>query len=113
MSTPTLKLVDVVSGGAAVPKAWTLNAGNTTASFSGPGPIVGPSPIRADIVYTLLETGGPKSGYTQSGWLCTDPAGAPVSLSGAKITLQSGQNVTCTITNTSAGRGLTRLARPA
>ena len=101
-ATPTLKLVDVVSGGAAVPSAWTLNAGTNTDSFSGPGPIVGPSPITAGVAWTVFETGGPASGYIQGGWVCADPTGAWVSLAGTQITLQAGQNVTCTITNTYA-----------
>ncbi len=98
-ATPTLKLVEVVTGGTAAASAWTLNAGTNTDSFSGPGPIVGPSPIAAGVAYTLFESSGPASGYTTSGWVCTDPTGAPVSLTGNKITLAAGQNATCTITN--------------
>lgn len=92
--------MEVVSGGAAVPNAWTLNAGNNTDSSSGPGPIVGPGPITAGVGYALFETGGPTSGYTPSGWVCTDPSGARVSLAGQQLTLQVGHNATCTITNT-------------
>ncbi len=99
-SSPTLKLVEVVSGGTAVSGAWTLNAGTNTDSFSGPGPAVGPSSIAAGVAYSMFETGGPASGYTSSGWICTDPTGAPVSLAGQRVTLQAGQNATCTITNT-------------
>jgi len=66
-SAPTLKLVDAVSGGSAAPSAWTLNAGTNTDSFSGPGPIVGPSPITAGEAWTIFETGGPASGYSPSG----------------------------------------------
>jgi len=96
----TLKLVEVVNGGTAAPSAWTLNAGTNTDSFSGPGPIVGPSPITAGEAWTIFETGGPASGYSPSGWVCTDPTGAPVALAGQHITLEAGQNATCTITNT-------------
>ena len=92
LSAPTLKLVATVSGGSAAPSAWTLNAGNNTTSFSGPGPAVGPSSIAAGVAYAIFETGGPASGYTASGWVCSDPTGAPVSLSGQRITLQAGQN---------------------
>ena len=99
-STPTLKLVATVSGGSAAPSAWTLNAGTNTDSFSGHGPVVGPSPIAAGVAYTMFETGGPSSGYSAGGWVCSDPTGAPVSLAGQRVTLQAGQNATCTITNT-------------
>ncbi|HEY5433956.1 MAG TPA: hypothetical protein VIK13_01870, partial [Candidatus Limnocylindrales bacterium] len=97
---PTLKLVEVVSGGTAGSGAWTLNAGTNTDSFSGPGPAIGPSSIAAGVAYSMFETGGPASGYTPGGWICTDPTGAPVSLAGQRVTLQAGQNATCTITNT-------------
>jgi hypothetical protein len=100
-ASPTLKLVDSVSGGSAAPSAWRLNAGTNVDSFSGNGPIVGPSPIAAGEAYSLFESDGPASGYTAGPWVCTgiDPNGGSTQATGGKITLQAGQSATCTITN--------------
>jgi hypothetical protein len=100
-ASSTLKLAEIVSGGSAAPTAWRLNAGTNIDSFSGPGPIVGPSPIAAGEAYTLFESGGPSTGYTASAWVCTgiDPNGGSTAATGGKITLQAGQSATCTITN--------------
>ena len=101
-ASATLKLADVVSGGSAAPTAWRLNAGTNIDSFSGMGPIVGPSPIAAGQAYSLFESDGPSTGYTAGAWVCTgiDPNGGSTQATGDKITLQAGQNATCTITNT-------------
>ncbi|MGH7486672.1 MAG: hypothetical protein ACREMY_13895, partial [bacterium] len=68
---PTLKLVDVVSGGTAGASAWTLNAGTNTESFSGLGPIVGPIPIVPGVAYSLFQSGGPPGGFFSFVLLCT------------------------------------------
>ncbi len=102
-STTTLRLANVVRGGPALPSAWTLKATGITGSFSGPGPVVGPSAVMAGALYSLSETGGPSSGYIRSAWACIDPMGAPVSFTGLTVVLQFGQNATCTITNTYTG----------
>lgn len=100
-ASPTLKLANIVSGGSATPKDWRLNAGTNVDSFSGLGPIVGPSPIAAGEAYSLFESDGPATGYTASPWVCTgiDPNGGSTVATGGKVTLQAGQSATCTITN--------------
>ena len=90
----TLTLVKEVvndDGGTALITDWNLSA-------SGPTPIagdggVGPSEVAIG-TYTLSESTGP-DGYTASSWVCTGGG----SQNGNQITLDSDDNVTCTITN--------------
>jgi len=93
---PTLTLVKEVTnndGGTATTSAWTLSAAGSERSFSGSGPQVGPNNVKAGVVYTLSEIGGP-SGYTASAWNCDGG-----SFGGNTITLGLSDEVTCTITN--------------
>ena len=97
---PTLTLVKVVRGGAAAATDWVLSA-------SGATPVSGvsgtPAVTAAEVQpgeYTLSESGGP-DGYTPGAWTCT---GAIVV--GAVITVDWGDDIVCTITNTSAATEL-------
>ncbi len=89
-----LTLTKLVSGGTALPTAWTLSA-------SGPTPISGHSgdpAITAAAVdagtYTLAEGGGP-TGYSAGAWGCTGG-----NLSGSSLVLAAGETASCSITNT-------------
>jgi choice-of-anchor A domain-containing protein len=95
--TGTLTLVkDVVNtgGGAATPGDWTLSADGPT-PFSGAGNTGEVSNVVvATGDYQLSESDGPAD-YTASSWSCP---GAPPA--GATVTVATGDDVTCTITNT-------------
>ena len=89
-----LTLTKQVSGGTALPGAWTLAA-------SGPTPISGhsgdPAITNAAVdagTYTLAESGGP-TGYSAGAWGCTGG-----SLTGSSLTLAAGETASCSITNT-------------
>ncbi len=92
---PTLSLVKKVNGGDAKPTDWKLWAipPNEQYQVSGYGGFE-PTEVAANIVYTLKETGG-LDGYTAGAWKCDGG-----SQDGNTIKLASGNNVTCTITNT-------------
>lgn len=90
----TLRLVKVVSGGAAVTTDWTLSADGPT-PISGAGG-VGPSTVTPGD-YALSEVGGAGTeNYTPSPWVCV--GGTQV---GDAVTIAAGDTVVCTITNTS------------
>ena len=89
------------TGATATATDWTLSA-------SGPTPISGTSGsvtvTDAEVnagTYTLAESGGP-IGYQPSAWSCTG-----ATASGATVTVPSGGDVTCTITNTAIPPRLT------
>lgn len=91
---PTLTLVKEVinnNGGTALPTDWTLSADGSERSFSGTSPVQGT--VTAGVPYTLSETGGP-FGYTPSAWECNGG-----NLNDNTVTLDVGENITCTITN--------------
>jgi hypothetical protein len=81
------------NSGTAVNTDWTLNAvGPTSISgVDGDASITGAA-VDAG-VYVLSESGGP-DGYSASGWSCIGG-----SLSGAQLTLGSGESARCTINN--------------
>lgn len=102
ISIPTVlhlrKTVTNNNGGTALNTAWTLTAtgtGGSPTNLTGTTPVDSGVTFRAD-TYTLAESGGP-SGYTASTYSCVkNGGGAVVSNS---ITLATGDNATCTITN--------------
>ncbi|UUI72676.1 VWA domain-containing protein [Cellulomonas xiejunii] len=97
----TLTLVKQVvndAGGTATVADWTLTATGPTAGLSG---VTGDAAVTDATVaigsYTLSESG--PAGYAAGDWACaTDEAAVPVA-DGA-VTIELGQNVTCTIVNT-------------
>lgn len=92
----TLTLVKNVinnNGGTAQATDWTLSAtGPTSISGTSGSQTVTQASVNTG-AYTLAETGGP-AGYTAGTWSCT--AGV---LNGAQLTLASGDNAVCTISN--------------
>lgn len=96
-TAPQLTLVKQVTndnGGGALPTAWTLNAvpGNDQyQTITGQGNATDDAQANED--YTLSETNGP-NGYAASAWNCDGGT-----LDGSVITLDVGDDVTCTITN--------------
>jgi uncharacterized repeat protein (TIGR01451 family) len=101
----TLTLVKAVDNGStgatATATDWTLNA-------NGPTPLSGTTGNAAVTnatvnigSYALSESSGP-AGYTASIWVC--PGGTLV---GSTVSVTSGANVTCTITNTASAPTLT------
>lgn len=101
---PNLTLAKHVTndnGGSANASAWTLSA-TGSGGFSGNGsPATGADAsisqdVTAGVQYTLSEASGP-TGYSSTGiWNCV---GGGTFVSPNKITMASGQNETCTITN--------------
>ena len=92
------------NGGAAAGSAWTLAAAGS-GGFSGAAGSAQVTNVNVapGTQYTLSESGGP-SGYATTGvWSCT--GGTFVSPN--KVTLASGSNVTCTITNDDVAPKLT------
>ena len=93
----TLKLVKAVTndnGGTTLNTAWTLTATGTTGGFSDNGGTGIFHTVTAGVEYLLSES-PIIAQYTAGSWSCDGG-----SLSDSTITLSSGQNVTCTITNT-------------
>lgn len=92
----TLTLVKDLAGGSADPAAWTLSA------TSADGVAVVEGPAGSDAVtsvpvptgsYDLAETGG-FGGYASEGWTCDGGT-----LDGSTVTLGTGDDVTCVVTN--------------
>lgn len=104
---PTLTLVKVVdqagTGATAVPADWTLTAVNGASTITGPGNSPAVTAQNAIVgTYTLSESGGPP-GYTASAWICT----GGVSATASTVTLTTGSDARCTITNTAIAPTLT------
>ena len=88
------------NGGTATAANWTLTAdGSGTNDLSGQGPSVS-AELEAD-TFTLSESGG-LTGYTASSWSCNGGT-----LSGDQLTLEAGDDVTCTIINDDDAPSLT------
>ncbi len=88
------KSVTNTGGGTAVAADWTLNAQGPTPK-SGAGGFAS-TKVNVSDTYTLTETGGP-DGYSASAWNCGNAQGQ---LSGNVLTINNGDNISCTITNT-------------
>ncbi|HEX4799146.1 MAG TPA: SdrD B-like domain-containing protein [Candidatus Paceibacterota bacterium] len=90
-----IKKVDNDDGGTAVATDWTVKADGSVTDLSGAGTVSGT--VNAG-TYTLSESGGPvtdSNRYVPSAWECTGTG-----LVGDQLVLGSGDDVTCTITNT-------------
>ncbi|TDN90595.1 VWA domain-containing protein [Microbacterium sp. BK668] len=99
---PQLTLVKEVTndnGGEAEPTDWTLTAttpGGPDLSGQTETPAVTAQPVRAGVVYTIGENGGPAA-YSLNSLTCT---GYPnTSVGNPTITLAPGDDVTCTLVN--------------
>ncbi|MEO7663001.1 hypothetical protein [Gaiella sp.] len=100
-----LKLVKVVQGGPALPSEWTL-------SWDGPGTndgsVTGDNTQFVPVlegVYTLSES--TVSGYGFFSLVCAPNASTGSTATGSSVTLASGDQVTCTYTNTPIAPTLT------
>ena len=99
--TAELRLVKQVEGKNS-PNDWTLTAKaapDHDLDVSTPGGSGAYAKVYAGIEYTLAETG--PDGYTAGTWQCESSAVVPAMVrAGDTITLEKGERVTCTITNT-------------
>jgi uncharacterized repeat protein (TIGR01451 family) len=98
---PTLTLLKTVTndnGGTQNASAWSLTATGPT-SLSGSTPVTSGSNFKAG-TYTLGETG--PAGYTAGAWSCQGGT-----QNGNTITLELGENATCTINNDDTAPSLT------
>jgi hypothetical protein len=86
------KIVTNDNGGTAAVGDWTLDANGPTPQ-QGAGGFTSIKVSAGD--YTLTESAGP-AGYTEGDWDCGAASGQ---LSGNVLTLNNGDDVTCTITN--------------
>jgi uncharacterized repeat protein (TIGR01451 family) len=87
----TLTLNKVVTGGTALPSAWTLSANANV----GLTPFSGTTGVTKQVVvgtYSLAESNGP-AGYSQIGWTCRGASTVP------SVTLVAEESVSCTVTN--------------
>ena len=94
-------MVRTVTGpNGAITVNWTAN--DTFASLSVPIDEVG--------TYDISETNAASLGYTTSGWTCTDADGASFASSAneaVSLVLDTGDDITCEITNTAIEPQLT------
>ena len=102
-----LTLVKVVDNGTTgathAESEWTLTAASPTATITGATATAAVTDASVPAgTYTLTETNGP-AGYDASDWVCT---GALTSTS-TSVTLDVGEDATCTITNTAIAPTLT------
>jgi len=102
---PYLKLVKEVindDGGNASAGNWTLfansnNVANNTKDFANAGDAGVLTEVFANIVYNLTES--EVDGYVFDGWECVDDNTNSTIPTSNQVTLDLGQNVTCTVTN--------------
>ena len=112
---PRLTLVKQVtngSGGSAVPRDWLLSAAGAVTIQGRAGDVAITGAAVPVGTYTLSESGGP-GGYSASSWICTGAAATdPVA---GTVTVATGDQATCTITNTDqpATLTLTKVVDPA
>jgi hypothetical protein len=114
--TATLTLNKIVTndnGGNAAESAWTLTAdGSDSNDLSGPG-AAGSTDVTATVIadtFALSENVGPV-GYTAGDWVCTGFSNGG-SQTGASVTVNAGEVVTCTITNDDVAPKLTVVKDP-
>ena len=101
---PQLTLIKQVAndnGGNNLASEWTLSVIGE-GGFSGTGvqdvvlnkAVLGPNGVRANVVYTLGESG--PNGYTSGTWNCV---GGTMGVAAPTVTLTEGESAICTITN--------------
>ncbi|KQO97697.1 collagen-binding domain-containing protein [Leifsonia sp. Leaf264] len=99
LADPKLTLIKIVSGGTASPSDWVLSAAGPTpiSGATGSTPVTEAEVLPGD--YVLSESGGP-DGYVARDWVCT---GATVV--GDTVTVDWGDDVSCSIINTADSGG--------
>jgi len=107
LTSGTLTLLkDVIkdNGGTALDIAWTLSAdGPTDISGQEGDPEITDAEVTAG-TYTLSEDGGP-DGYEEGEWVCV--GGAQDEEDPSSVTIEAGEDITCTITNNDVAPSLT------
>ncbi|WP_295783199.1 glycine rich domain-containing protein [uncultured Microbacterium sp.] len=108
--TQTLTLVKQVAFGSLSPTSWTLTASGPVGSLPGPSGATGSTGTTAVnvtplVAYSLNETSSVDAARnyvpTSAGWVCA-AGSSPVPVSNSSVSVGYGQNVTCTIINTTA-----------
>ncbi|CAN7454030.1 hypothetical protein LJR045_003025 [Microbacterium sp. LjRoot45] len=103
----TLSLVKEVGYGDEPTSSWTLSASGPGSALPGPsGTYTATTPVSAPVsggaTYGLEESGGPLT-YVGAGWECAlDEDGTAVTVTDGFMTMPRGQDVTCTIVNSTA-----------
>ncbi len=106
----TLTLVKQVGFGSLPATSWTLSGAGPAGALPGPNGVTASTGATAVTVtpgvsYALAETsttaGSENYVPTSDGWVCATDT-EPVPVSGSSVVVGYGQNVTCTITNTTA-----------
>lgn len=106
----TLTLVKKVAFGSLPATSWTLEAAAPAGALSGPNgktgtPAVTGVAVTPQVSYALGESsavpGSENYVPTSAGWTCASPQG-PIQASGSSVTIGYGQQVTCTVMNTTA-----------
>lgn len=105
----TLELVKVVDFGDEDADAWTLSASSSAAGalpgpsgeYTAPGSVK--RPVTIDAAYALTESDGPATYVpTAAGWACVRQNGQSIPLVEGAVAVPLGQEVTCTVHNTTA-----------
>ncbi|MDR2998937.1 MAG: hypothetical protein LBU78_12560, partial [Microbacterium sp.] len=103
----TLTLVKEVAFGSLPATSWTLSGVGPAGALPGPKGATGSDAVAVTpgVAYELTESstapGAQNYVPTSAGWVCSAGA-ASVPVSGSSVTVGYGQDVTCTITNTTA-----------
>ena len=117
---PEITLVKVVdqgaSGGSAAPTAWTLSAAPATANqTSGVTGTMGAAAVTNKAVkvgqYNLSESGGPGGYTTTNVWTCTNSGTGTFTQTNTSVTVNPGNKISCSITNTAVAPKLTLVKR--
>ena len=103
--TQRLTLEKDVAYGERPPSDWKLSASGPAGARPGPdrAPTGTTVEVSPDVAYRLSEQGPSEYVATAEGWQCTDDrTGEDVASPGDAVTVLPGQDVTCTVTNTTA-----------
>lgn len=104
----SLTLVKNVAFGDAPAASWMLSATGPAAALPGPSEVTGTPQATAQVSakqpYALSENQPAGLGeYVQTGWICVNQSGANIPITDGSVTIPTvGDNVTCTVTNSSA-----------
>ncbi|MEV5071124.1 hypothetical protein MRBLMI12_002744 [Microbacterium sp. LMI12-1-1.1] len=101
-----LTLVKKVSYGEVAATTWTLSASGPQGSLPGPQGVTGAPKASADVTpgvaYQLGEAGGPDTYVQQGAWACVNQAQKAVTVADGRVNIVAGDQVVCTVTNTTA-----------
>ncbi|MBS4752534.1 hypothetical protein KG112_06885 [Nocardioides sp. zg-ZUI104] len=109
--TQRLTLVKKVEYGERAPTDWGLSATGPAEALPGHRDASSGTTVEvsADVAYRLSERGPDEYVATEEGWQCVDErTGSDVDVPDDAVTLRPGQDVSCTITNTTARLSLVK-----